>query len=136
MQTAREKFPTFPSLAPCMPRITSLYTTSCHCSGCRGCGVRLSIHACRPFEGLVVTSRSNAKNAFACAGRYFLRSCKIMFCHQCSLFLIAGHNPLLFNSYFYFLVSFLFLLHACMSHQVYNSNGGLAPKFHRAHQSQ
>ena len=30
---------------------------------------------------------------------------------------------------FYFLVSFLFLLHACMySHQVYNSNGGLAPK--------
>ena len=30
---------------------------------------------------------------------------------------------------FHFLVSFLFLLHACMySHQVYNSNGGLAPK--------
>ena len=29
---------------------------------------------------------------------------------------------------FHFLVSFLFLLHACMySHQVYNSNGGLAP---------
>ena len=28
-----------------------------------------------------------------------------------------------------FLLSFLFLLHACMySHQVYNSNGGLAPK--------
>ena len=30
---------------------------------------------------------------------------------------------------FHFLVSFLFLLHACMySHQVYNTNGGLAPK--------
>ena len=30
---------------------------------------------------------------------------------------------------FHFLVSFLFLLHACMySHQLYNSNGGLAPK--------
>ena len=43
---------------------------------------------------------------------------------------IPSLYPLLFNSKnFYFLVSFLFLLHACMySHQVYNSNGGLAPK--------
>ena len=39
--------------------------------------------------------------------------------------------PLLFNSkiFFNFLVSFLFLLHACMySHQASNSNGGVAPK--------
>ena len=39
------------------------------------------------------------------------------------------HPYIPYLSTVYFLVSFLFLLHACMySHQVYNSNGGLAPK--------
>ena len=46
------------------------------------------------------------------------------------IFLYHPYIPsFLIQRNFYFLVSFLFLLHACMySHQVYNSNGGLAPK--------
>ena len=95
LQRARENFPAFPSRAPCTTRITSLYTASCQTVAAvlaRGSGVRLSNHACRLFEGLVVVSRSNAKSAFACARRHFLRSCKIMFFRQLSLFLIAGHK--------------------------------------------
>ena len=48
-----------------------------------------------------------------------------------SFLFIPSLYPSLFNSnnIFHFLVSLLFLLHACMySHQVYNSNVGLAPK--------
>ena len=44
-------------------------------------------------------------------------------------FLYHPYIPLLFNSIFLFSSLLPFLLHACMySHQVYNSNGGLAPK--------
>ena len=47
-----------------------------------------------------------------------------------SLFLYHPYIPyFLIQRIFHFLVSFLFLLHTCMySHQVYNSNVGLAPK--------
>ena len=48
-----------------------------------------------------------------------------------SLFFLYHPHILYFfiQTIFNFLVSFLFLLHACMySHQVYNSNVGLAPK--------
>ena len=44
-------------------------------------------------------------------------------------FLYHPYILYLLTQRFFFLVSFLFLLHACMySHQVYNNNGGLAPK--------
>ena len=70
-------------------------------------------------------------------------------CRHCTLTIICGDSypiPILslfflYHPYilyfliqriFHFLVSFLFLLHACMySHQVYNSNGGLDGYSHK-----
>ena len=57
------------------------------------------------------------------------RHCTLM--HTTSLFCLFLFIPSLYPLVFYSLFSSLlpFLLHACMySHQVYNSNGGLAPK--------
>ena len=79
LQTALEKIPAFPSLAPCMPRITSPCTASCPCSGCFPGRVRLSNHACRLFEGLVVTGRSNAKARLHAPGGIFCGPVKYVF---------------------------------------------------------
>ena len=42
--------------------------------------------ACKLFEGLVVLSPSNANSTFTCAGRHFLRSCKICVSISCLIF--------------------------------------------------